>query len=79
MDKWLDDVVLKVKEVSDTVTLTRNTSDYRFRVVEPNHTCANLSPLRVGDIVRVKRRAANNDLLVEGPCGCDFLLYDVVV
>ncbi len=45
-------------------------------VTQPNHTCSRPAlPLRVGDDVHVVREQPGPDLLVKGPCGCDYMFY----
>lgn len=69
MDKgW----ILKVTEVGARVRV--DTSTYQG-VTEPNHKCDRPRPLQVGDVVTVKN-VTPTSLLVTGPCGCDFLLWE---
>jgi len=59
------------------VTLSMGTTNYRYRgMTEPNHTCNEPKALVPGDVVIVQNEAPNNDVLVKGPCGCNFLLYE---
>jgi hypothetical protein len=79
MDKRLEGAPLKVVEAGATLILSTNTTDYRYRgITNPNHTCREQSPLKVGDMVMVQRVVPNKDVLVKGPCGCNYLLYDLV-
>jgi hypothetical protein len=79
MDKRLEGVPLKVVEAGATLTLSTNTTNYRYRgIANPNHTCREQNHLKVGDMVVVQRVAPNKDMLVKGPCGCNYLLYDLV-
>lgn len=41
----------------------------------PNHACNKPGMLKRGDVVVVESVAPNKDVLVKGPCGCNFLLY----
>jgi hypothetical protein len=69
MDKgW----ILKVTEVGAVIRL--GTTAYKG-LIEPNHRCQNPKPLQVDDPVTVKNVTATS-LLVTGPCGCDFLLWE---
>lgn len=69
MDKgW----VLKVTEAGAVVRV--GTSAYEG-MTEPNHKCRGPRSLQAGDLVTVKN-VTPTSLLVTGPCGCDFLLWD---
>jgi hypothetical protein len=77
MDK---DFVLRVADVGAAVTLSAGTTRYEYQGVKhPNHTCNEPRPLQAGDVVIVQNLAPNKDVLVKGPCGCNFFLYDLVV
>jgi hypothetical protein len=80
MDKQLEGTPLKVVEVGATLTLSTNTTDYRYHgITNPNHTCGEQQrPLKAGDMVVVQRVIPNKDMLVKGPCGCNYLLYGLV-
>jgi hypothetical protein len=79
MDKRLEGVPLKVVEAGETLTLSTNTTNYRYRgIANPNYTCREQNHLKVGDMVVVQRVAPNKDMSVKGPCGCNYLLYDLV-
>ncbi|MEX0805752.1 MAG: hypothetical protein WD688_20900 [Candidatus Binatia bacterium] len=69
MDK---DWVLKVTEAGAVIRL--GITAYQG-VTEPNHRCQDPKPLRRGDVVTVKNMTPTS-VLVTGPCGCDFLLWD---
>lgn len=76
MDKGF---TLKVIEVGATVTLSTGAINYKYReITEPNHACAEPKPLEPGDVVVVQSVAPTKDVLVKGPCGCNFLLYELV-
>lgn len=64
--------VLKVTEVGACVRV--DTSAYQG-VTEPNHRCQAPRSLQASDLVTVKN-VTPTSLLVTGPCGCDFLLWD---
>lgn len=71
---------LTVTETERAVTLSTGMTNYRYLgVMEPNHTCNEPKPLKSGDVVIVQNLAANKDVLVKGPCGCKFLLYEADV
>jgi hypothetical protein len=76
MDKGF---TLKVIEVGAIVTLSTGATNYKYgRITEPNHTCNEPKALKPGDVVIVQNEAPNKDVLVKGPCGCNFLLYELV-
>ena len=64
--------VLKVTEVGVVIRL--GTTAYQG-VTEPNHRCQDPKPLQPGDVVAVKNMTPTS-VLVTGPCGCDYLLWD---
>lgn len=69
MDKgW----ILKVTEVGAVIRL--GTTAYQG-VTEPNHRCQDPKPLQADDPVTLKN-VTPTSLLVTGPCGCDFLLWE---
>lgn len=71
--------VLKVVQVGPTVILSTGTTRYTYQeVTNPNHTCNEPKLLQAGDVVIVQNLAPNKDVLVKGPCGCTYLLYDLV-
>ncbi len=72
---------LTVAKVEGAVTLSTGTSRYNYRgVTVPNHACNKPTMLKRGDVVVVVGNVTpNKDLLVKGPCGCNFLLYDLVI
>jgi hypothetical protein len=51
-----------------------DTSAYQG-MTEPNHRCQEPRSLQVSDSVTVKN-VTPTSLLVTGPCGCDFLLWE---
>ncbi len=76
MDKEL---TLIVTEVRATATLSTGATNYKYGgITEPNHTCNEPKALKPGDVVIVQNMAPNKDVVVKGPCGCNFLLYDLV-
>jgi len=79
MHNQLEGAPLKVVETGATLTVTTNATDYRYRgITNPNHTCEDGRPLKAGDMVVVQRVAPNRDMLVKGPCSCNYLLYGLV-
>lgn len=64
--------VLNVTEVGVVIRL--GTTAYQG-VTEPNHRCQDPKRLQPGDVVAVKNMTPTS-VLVTGPCGCDFLLWD---
>ncbi len=76
MDKGF---TLKVIEVGATVTISTRVINYKYRgITGPNHACAEPKPLKPGDMVVVQSVAPNKDVVIKGPCGCNFLLYELV-
>jgi hypothetical protein len=76
MDKGF---TLKVIEVGAIVTLNAGTANYKYRgIKEPNHTCKQPNALKSGDVVIVQNETPKKDVLIMGPCGCNFLLYELV-
>jgi hypothetical protein len=60
------------------LTLSTGTTNYGYRgITAPNHTCNEPKALKAGDVVIVQNVAPNKDILIKGPCGCDFLFYDL--
>lgn len=79
MDNGLEGAPLRIVETGETLTVTTSTADYRYRrITNPNHSCEAGRPLKVGDTVVVQRVVPNGDILVKGPCGCNYLLWDLV-
>jgi hypothetical protein len=73
MDKGL---VLKIIEVGSRVRVGTNSTLYEYHgMTIPNHTCKEPKPLEPGDVVTVKNMTPTS-VLVTGPCGCDYLLWD---
>ncbi len=75
MDKGF---TLTIAEVGTTVTLSAGTTNYKYGGFKgPNHTCSEPKALKPRDVV-VVQNVAPSSVLVTGPCGCNFLLYDKV-
>lgn len=75
MDKG---VVLKVLETGTGATVSTTDTVYRYKgMTQPKHKCKQPRSLQPEDVVMVENVTPNKDILVKGPCGCDFLLYDL--
>jgi len=64
-----------------TITLSVGKSHYNYRgVTEPQHSCKEPRMLKPGDKLKVEKvtPSPTKDVLVKGPCGCNFLLYELV-
>jgi len=75
MDKgW----VLKVTEIGSCVRVSTSDTVYEYHgMTAPNHVCKEPKPLELGDVV-IAKNVTPTSVLVTGPCGCDYLLWDRV-
>jgi hypothetical protein len=70
--------VLKVTEIGSCVRVSTSDAVYEYHgMTAPNHVCKEPKPLELGDVVIVKS-VTPTSVLVTGPCGCDYLLWDRV-
>ena len=71
--------VLRVIQVGARVRVGTAETIHEYKgMTEPNHKCQAPKPLTPNDCVTVKNLTAAS-VLVTGPCGCDFLLWDRTV